>query len=254
MHIREGETVALVGETGAGKTSITALIGRTYDVTNGEVRIDGDDVRELERQSLNRRMGTVLQDPFLFAGTVEENIRYGRLDANEKDIECAAKIVGAHEWILRLPEGYKTLLSERGQNLSVGQRQLIAFARAIVSDPRILILDEATANVDSHTEALIQTAIRQVMKGRTSIIIAHRLSTIRSVDRIVVLDKGSIVESGSHLELLDTDGIYARLYRLTYAKQEPTAFDETESLNVLKRMWARDRAKYQMSLSELSGT
>lgn len=243
LHIKAGETVALVGQTGAGKTSITSLISRSYDVTEGAVRIDGHDVRDLQRRSLTRRMGVVLQDPFLFSGSVFDNIRYGRLDATREEVEEAAKVVGAHDWVMRLADGYDSMLSERGQNLSLGQRQLLAFARAIVAEPRILILDEATANVDSQTEALIQKAIGRVMEGRTAIVIAHRLSTIRAVDRIIVLDQGRIAESGSHQELLDAGGIYADLYRMTYTEHEPKHFDQTESLAVLNRMWERNRSR-----------
>jgi len=243
LKVEPGETVAFVGETGAGKTSMTALISRAYDVTEGRVLIDGHDVRDIERRSLTRRMGVVLQDPFLYSGTVLDNIRYGRLDATREETIEAAKVVGAHEWIERLEHGYDTFLNERGQNLSVGQRQLIAFARAIISNPRILILDEATANVDSQTEALIQAAIRNVMRGRTSFVIAHRLSTIRSVDRIIVMDHGRIVEQGSHDALLRSGGYYAKLYEMTYAQHERETFDEDEALRVLDRMRERVRGR-----------
>lgn len=242
LHVMAGETVAFVGETGAGKTSMTALISRAYDVSSGRVLIDGHDVRDIERRSVTRRMGVVLQDAFLYTGSVRENIRYGRLDATDDEVMDAARVVGAHEWIERLENGYDTFLSERGQNLSVGQRQLLAFARAILSNPRILILDEATANVDSQTEALIQRAIARVMEGRTSFVIAHRLSTIRSVDRIIVMDQGRIVEQGSHDELLASGGYYAKLYEMTYADSEEATFDEAEALGVLDRMRARVRA------------
>ena len=242
LHVRAGETVAFVGATGAGKTSMTSLISRSYDVTEGAVRVDGHDVRDVQRRSLTRQMGVVLQDPFLFSGSVAENIRYGNLDATDADVRRAAQIVGADEWIRRLRDGYDTVLTERAQNLSVGQRQLLAFARAIVADPRILILDEATANVDSQTEAMIQAAIARVMRGRTAFVIAHRLSTIRSVDRILVMSDGRIVESGSHEELLAAGGRYAELYRLTYAEQQDQAeFDEAASLGVLSRLWERAR-------------
>ena len=242
LHVRAGETVAFVGATGAGKTSMTSLISRSYDVTQGAVRVDGHDVRDVQRRSLTRQMGVVLQDPFLFSGSVAENIRYGNLDATDADVRRAAQIVGADEWIQRLRDGYDTVLTERAQNLSVGQRQLLAFARAIVADPRILILDEATANVDSQTEAMIQAAIARVMRGRTAFVIAHRLSTIRSVDRILVMSDGRIVESGSHEELLAAGGRYAELYRLTYAEQQDeTEFDEAASLGVLSRLWERAR-------------
>ena len=220
LHVEPGETIALVGPTGAGKTTVTALINRSYDIQGGSIEIDGIDLRKIARKSLTRRMSVVLQDPYLFSGSIASNIRYGRLDATDEDIRRAAEAVGASEFIERLPQGYNTVLHERGQNLSVGQRQLIAFARAIVAEPRILILDEATANVDSQTEKTIQRALNVMLKGRTSFVIAHRLSTIRDASRIILVDGGRIAEIGSHEELIAKGGRYADLYRMTYRGHE----------------------------------
>jgi len=216
LHVNPGETIALVGHTGAGKTSITALIARFYDIQSGHVRVDGYDVRDINLSSLTRRMSVVLQEPYLFSGTIASNIRYGRLDATDEDVRQAAIAVGADEFVMELPEGYSTQLHERGQNLSVGQRQLISFARALVADPAILVLDEATANIDTATEKVIQEALSRMLSGRTSFVIAHRLSTIRSADRIVVMSEGEIIEIGNHDQLMDLNGHYADLYRMGF--------------------------------------
>lgn len=211
--IRPGETIALVGPTGAGKTTIVNLISRFYEVTDGAVRIDGRDVREVTIGSLRRQMGIMTQDNFLFSGTIRENIRYGRLDATDEEIEAAARAVNAHDFIVKLEKGYETELSERGGGLSVGQKQLLAFARTMVSDPKILILDEATSSIDTKTELLVQEGIEHLLAGRTSFVIAHRLSTIRKADRIFVVDDGKILEEGSAEELMAKRGLYYQLYQ-----------------------------------------
>ena len=217
FRIEPGETVALVGPTGSGKTSVTSLAHRFYDVWEGQVLIGGIDVREMTQDSLGHHVAMVLQEPFLFTGTVFENIRYRTAGATRAAVEAAARAVGAHDFITRLPEGYDTRLEQRGGNLSLGQRQLVSFARAIVADARVLVLDEATANIDSHTEMLIQRALARLLEGRTGLVIAHRLATVRGADRIMVLQDGEIIETGTHDQLVERGGLYAKLYSMNYA-------------------------------------
>ncbi len=214
--IQPGETVALVGPTGAGKSTIVNLVSRFYDAVEGELRIDDRNVKNVELYSLRKQMGIMLQDTFIFSGTIMDNIRYGRLDATDEEVIEAAKAVHAHEFIMEMEKGYDTEVNERGSRLSVGQKQLIAFARALLADPRILVLDEATSSIDTHTEILIQKALERLLHGRTSFVIAHRLSTIRKADRIMVVDDGRIVESGNHDQLIDLKGIYYQLCQAQY--------------------------------------
>jgi ATP-binding cassette subfamily B protein len=220
LHAQPGRTIALVGPTGAGKTTIINLLNRFYDVDEGSICIDGIDIREMRKESLRRKLGVVLQDTFLFSESVMENIRYGRLDATDEEVIAAARMANADQFIRRLPEGYQTKLTERGGNLSQGQRQLLAIARAILADPAILILDEATSSVDTRTEMRIQEALLRLMEGRTSFVIAHRLSTVRDADRILVIRDGRIVERGSHEELLAQEGFYHELYTSQFKGRE----------------------------------
>ncbi len=219
FQVEPGQTVALVGPTGAGKTTIASLIPRFYDATEGAISIDGRDVRGFGRKDLRRNIGIVLQEAFLFSGTIAANIGYGRDDAPREDVEAAARAVDAHGFIAALPDGYDTVLGEGGGSLSQGQRQLLSFARAVLTDPRILILDEATSNIDTRTEAIIQDALATLLKGRTSIVIAHRLSTIRNADVILTISNGRIAERGTHAELLEKDGLYADLYRRQFRER-----------------------------------
>lgn len=216
FHVDPGQSIALVGPTGAGKTTIINLLSRFYDVNEGAVTIDGTDVRDVTLQSLRSQMGVMLQDTFIFSGTILENIRYGKLDATEEEVIAAAKVVRAHDFIHEMKDGYNTVVEERGSTLSAGQRQLISFARALLADPKILILDEATASIDTKTEELLQEGLLQLLKGRTSFIIAHRLSTIKNSDQIMYIDAGHIVEKGTHDELMAQRGLYHRLYQSQY--------------------------------------
>lgn len=217
FKVKAGETVALVGPTGSGKSSCMSLIHRFYDVQQGQVLVGGHDVRDVTQDSLGEQIAMVLQEPFLFTGTVFENIRYHKTSATRAQVEEAARAVGAHDFISRLPEGYDSMLGERGGNLSLGQRQLISFARALVADAKILVLDEATANIDSYTEMLIQKALVKLLENRTGLVIAHRLATIREADRIIVLQNGELIESGNHAELMKNRKLYAKLYNMNYA-------------------------------------
>jgi ATP-binding cassette subfamily B protein len=212
LELQPGKTVALIGHTGSGKTTLSALVPRFYDVTAGRITIDGHDVRDVTVASLRRQIGIVAQDPFLFSATVRENIAFGRPDATDREVEAAARLAQAADFIDELPEGYDTVIGERGITLSGGQRQRLAIARALLVDPRILILDDATASVDATTEARIRLGLRQAMKGRTTIIIAHRLSTLALADELVVLDRGRVVARGTHDDLLEHSPVYREIY------------------------------------------
>ena len=213
---KKGEQVAIVGPTGAGKTTIISLLMRFYDKDSGTILIDGKPIESITRDSLRRMVGMVLQDTYLFSETVRENIRYGKPEATDAEVERAARMANAHSFIIHLPQGYDTVLADNGGNISQGQRQLIAIARAILADPCLLILDEATSSIDTRTEIKIQDAMLKLMEGRTSFIIAHRLSTIRNADKILVINAGEVVEQGTHDELLAKDGFYANLYNIQF--------------------------------------
>lgn len=217
FKIEKGERIALVGETGAGKTTIVSLISRFYNPTNGEILIDNKNVLDYNLESIRSQMGIMLQDTFLFSTSIKENIRYGKLDATDEEIIEAAKAVNAHDFIMSLENGYDTMVNERGTRLSLGQRQLLSFARALLANPRILILDEATSNIDTQTEIIVQKGIEKLLSNRTSFVIAHRLSTIRDCDKIIVIDNGEITETGTHEELLNLKGYYYELYKAQYS-------------------------------------
>ncbi|MES1259411.1 MAG: ATP-binding cassette domain-containing protein, partial [Gemmatimonadota bacterium] len=220
LHLRPGEVVALVGPSGSGKTTIASLLPRFWDVADGAVLLDGIDVRQLRLHDLRSAIGTVPQEPVLFGGTIRENIAYAHPDASDAEIEAAAQVANAHEFIDRLPERYETIVGERGVKLSGGQRQRIAIARAVLKNPAVLILDEATSSLDNESERLVEAALERILVGRTTLIIAHRLSTVQRADRLVVLDKGEIVEEGTHAELLRSSGVYARLFQSQWRDSE----------------------------------
>jgi ATP-binding cassette, subfamily B, multidrug efflux pump len=221
FHADPGEMIALVGHTGAGKTTIASLLARLYDPIEGAILLDGYDLRDLSFKTLRQSIGLVLQDNFLFSGTIADNIRYARPEASDDDVIAAARVANAHAFIQRLPRGYETPVLERAANLSLGQRQLIAIARAVLASPRVLILDEATSNIDSQTEVLVQQALQKLLAGRTSLVIAHRLSTIRAADQVLVLEAGRVIERGTHQQLLRRRGHYYKLYQQQFAELIP---------------------------------